>query len=94
MSARFPAGFRRWHEAATIVFALNIILGLGDLIAGVIDALRRNKLLLIIDNCEHVIAMTATIIERISSAADHRGRVTSKSISFPHLLIQSKPRDS
>ncbi|MGO7208897.1 ATPase, partial [Rhizobium ruizarguesonis] len=38
-----------------------------DPIAGVIDLLRSNKLLLIIDNCEHVIAMAATMVERISA---------------------------
>ena len=50
-----------------IASALGISLGLDDPIAGVIDVVRSNKLLLIIDNCEHVIAMAATIVERISS---------------------------
>jgi predicted ATPase/DNA-binding winged helix-turn-helix (wHTH) protein len=50
-----------------IASALGISLGLDDPIAGVIDVLRSNKLLLIIDNCEHVIAMAATIVERISA---------------------------
>ncbi|WP_260684794.1 ATP-binding protein [Rhizobium laguerreae] len=52
-----------------IASALGISLGLDDPIAGVIDVLRSNKLLLIIDNCEHVIAMAATIVERISAEA-------------------------
>jgi predicted ATPase/DNA-binding winged helix-turn-helix (wHTH) protein len=47
--------------------ALGVSLGLEDPIAGVIDRLRSNGPLLIIDNCEHVVAMAATIIERISS---------------------------
>ncbi|WP_027686917.1 ATP-binding protein [Rhizobium leguminosarum] len=50
-----------------IASSLGISLGLDDPIAGVIDVLRSNKLLLIIDNCEHVIAMAATIVERISA---------------------------
>ncbi|TAZ65511.1 ATPase [Rhizobium ruizarguesonis] len=50
-----------------IASALGISLGLDDPIAGVIDLLRSNKLLLIIDNCEHVIAMAATMVERISA---------------------------
>lgn len=50
-----------------IASALGVSLGLDDPIAGVIDVLRRNRLILIIDNCEHVIAMAATVVERISS---------------------------
>ncbi|KAA1177264.1 ATPase [Rhizobium tropici] len=50
-----------------IASALGISLGFDDPIAGVIDVLRSSNLLLIIDNCEHVIAMAATIVERISS---------------------------
>ena len=50
-----------------IASALGISLGLDDPIAGAIDLLRSNKLLLIIDNCEHVIAMAATIVERMSA---------------------------
>ncbi|WP_245973795.1 ATP-binding protein [Bosea caraganae] len=50
-----------------IATALGVSLGFDDPIAGVIDVLRSNKLPLIIDNCEHVIAMAATIVERISS---------------------------
>lgn len=50
-----------------IASALGISLGFDDPIAGVIDVLRGSKLLVIIDNCEHVIAMAATIVERISS---------------------------
>ncbi|WP_245508375.1 winged helix-turn-helix domain-containing protein [Rhizobium sp. BK418] len=50
-----------------IASALGVSLGFDDPIAGVIDVLRSNKPLLIIDNCEHVIAMAATIVERISS---------------------------
>ncbi|WP_246669750.1 winged helix-turn-helix domain-containing protein [Agrobacterium sp. B1(2019)] len=50
-----------------IASALGVSLGFDDPIAGVIDVLRSNRLLLIIDNCEHVIAMAATVVERISS---------------------------
>jgi predicted ATPase len=50
-----------------IASALGISLGFDDPIAGAIDVLRSKKLLLIIDNCEHVIAMAATLVERISS---------------------------
>ncbi len=50
-----------------IASALGVSLGFDDPIAGVIDVLRSNKLLLVIDNCEHVIAMAATVVERISS---------------------------
>jgi predicted ATPase len=50
-----------------IASALGVSLGFDDPIAGVIDVLRINKLLLIIDNCEHVIAMAAAIVERISA---------------------------
>ena len=50
-----------------VASALGISLGLDDPIAGVIEVLRSNRLLLIVDNCEHVIAMAATIVERISS---------------------------
>lgn len=50
-----------------IASALGVSLGFDDPITGVIDVLRSNKLLLIIDNCEHVIAMAATVVERISS---------------------------
>lgn len=52
-----------------IASALGVSLGFDDPIAGVIDLLRRTRLLLIIDNCEHVIAMAATVVERISSEA-------------------------
>ncbi len=52
-----------------IASALGVSLGFDDPIAGVIDLLRSNRLLLIIDNCEHVIAMAATVVERISSEA-------------------------
>jgi predicted ATPase/DNA-binding winged helix-turn-helix (wHTH) protein len=52
-----------------IASALGVSLGFDDPIAGVIDVLRTNKLLLIIDNCEHVIVMAASIIERISAEA-------------------------
>ena len=50
-----------------VASALGVSLGLDDPIAGVIDLLRRRRLILIIDNCEHVIAMAATIAERIAS---------------------------
>ncbi len=50
-----------------IASALGVSLGFDDPIAGVIDVLRSNRLLLIIDNCEHVVAMAATIVERISA---------------------------
>jgi predicted ATPase/DNA-binding winged helix-turn-helix (wHTH) protein len=49
-----------------IASALGVSLGFDDPIAGVIEILRSNKMLLIIDNCEHVIAMAATVVERIS----------------------------
>jgi len=52
-----------------IASALGVSLGFDDPIAGVIDILRSDRLLLIIDNCEHVIAMAATVVERISSEA-------------------------
>ena len=50
-----------------IASALGVSLGFDDPIAGVINFLRSTPLLLIIDNCEHVIAMAATVVERISS---------------------------
>ncbi len=50
-----------------IASAVGVSLGFDDPIAGVIDVLRTDKVLLIIDNCEHVIAMAATVVERISS---------------------------
>lgn len=50
-----------------IASALGVSLGLEDPIAGVIDLLRQQKPMLIIDNCEHVIATVAAIVERISA---------------------------
>ena len=50
-----------------IASALGISLGLDDPVGGVIAVLREKTPLLIIDNCEHVIAMAATVVERISS---------------------------
>ncbi|MGK9339692.1 ATP-binding protein [Sinorhizobium meliloti] len=50
-----------------IASAFGVSLAFDDPIAGVIDVLRSNNLFLIIDNCEHVIAMAATVVERISS---------------------------
>jgi DNA-binding winged helix-turn-helix (wHTH) protein len=50
-----------------IASALGVSLGLDDPIAGVIETIRRHEMPVIIDNCEHVIAMAAAIIERISS---------------------------
>lgn len=50
-----------------IASALGISLGLDDPIAGVIDVLRSGRLVLIVDNCEHVISMAAMVVERISS---------------------------
>ncbi|ETI63120.1 hypothetical protein C100_14355 [Sphingobium sp. C100] len=46
---------------------VGVSLGLDDPIAGVIDRLRRGNMIVIIDNCEHVVAMAASVIERISS---------------------------
>ncbi|MET0239687.1 MAG: winged helix-turn-helix domain-containing protein [Sphingobium sp.] len=46
--------------------ALGVSLGLDDPIAGVIALLRAERPILIIDNCEHVIAATAVLLERIS----------------------------
>lgn len=46
--------------------ALGISLGLDDPIAGVIALLRTERPILIVDNCEHVIATTAALLERIS----------------------------
>jgi predicted ATPase/DNA-binding winged helix-turn-helix (wHTH) protein len=54
-----------------IASAFGVSLGLDDPIAGVIETLRQQELLLIIDNCEHVIAMAAAILERISSELSH-----------------------
>jgi len=48
--------------------ALGISLGIDDPIAGVIALLRAERPILIIDNCEHVIATTAALLERISHA--------------------------
>lgn len=47
---------------------VGVSLGLDDPIAAVIDRLRRDDMILLIDNCEHVISMAASIVERISSA--------------------------
>lgn len=46
--------------------ALGISLGIDDPIAGVIALLRAERPILIVDNCEHVIATTAALLERIS----------------------------
>lgn len=46
--------------------ALGISLAIDDPIAGVIALLRAERPILIIDNCEHVIATTAALLERIS----------------------------
>jgi len=62
-----------------VASALGVSLGLDDPIGGVIELLRRRNLLLIVDNCEHVIAMAAAIVERISSEApDARILATSR----------------
>ena len=50
-----------------IASAFGVSLGFDDPIAGVIEVLRSNKLILVVDNCEHVIAMAATVVERISA---------------------------
>ncbi|MDO6414260.1 winged helix-turn-helix domain-containing protein [Sphingomonas sp. BIUV-7] len=50
-----------------IASAFGISLGLDDPIAAVIETMRNQALLLIIDNCEHVLAMAGTIVERISA---------------------------
>lgn len=50
-----------------IASALGVSLGVEDPIAGVVDLLRQQRPILIIDNCEHVIAMAATIVERVSA---------------------------
>lgn len=46
--------------------ALGISLSLDDPVAGVIALLRAERPILIIDNCEHVIATTAALMDRIS----------------------------
>lgn len=47
--------------------AMGVSLGLDDPLGGVIDRLRVERPLLIIDNCEHVIATAAAMVERLSS---------------------------
>lgn len=50
-----------------IASSLGVSLGLEDPIAAVIDLLRQKRPILIVDNCEHVIAAAAAIVERVSA---------------------------
>lgn len=48
--------------------AMGVSLGIEDPVGEVIERLRAERPVLIIDNCEHVISATATLVERIASA--------------------------
>lgn len=51
-----------------LALAMGVSLGIEDPVAEVIERLRAESPVLIIDNCEHVIAATAALVERIASA--------------------------
>jgi len=53
---------------AAIASALGSGAGLVDLLVGIVEALRSRDMLLILDNCEHVLAATALVAEHIHLA--------------------------
>ena len=58
---------------AAIASALGSGLALVDLFVGIVESLRLSSKLLILDNCEHVLAAAALVAERIRSALPHIG---------------------
>ncbi|MFN7110098.1 MAG: ATP-binding protein [Brevundimonas sp.] len=52
---------------ATLALAAGVSPTVEDPISGVIEAMRDRRLLLIIDNCEHVVSMAAVAIERLAA---------------------------
>jgi predicted ATPase/DNA-binding winged helix-turn-helix (wHTH) protein len=58
---------------AAIASALGSGSGLVDLFVGIVEALRVSNRLLILDNCEHVLAAAALVAERLRSAVPHIG---------------------
>ena len=56
---------------SAVATALGISVLASDPITGIVDFLRDRTMLLIIDNCEHLIAAVATLAERIVHAAPH-----------------------
>ncbi|MET0679073.1 MAG: winged helix-turn-helix domain-containing protein [Bradyrhizobium sp.] len=58
---------------AAIASSLGSDAGLVDLLTGIVDSLRSSSKLLILDNCEHVLAAAALVAEHIHLAVPHIG---------------------
>jgi predicted ATPase/DNA-binding winged helix-turn-helix (wHTH) protein len=63
----------------TLAIALGITSASLNPMRGTIEYLRRKKILIVLDNCEHVVASTATLVEQIlSTTSDVRFLATSR----------------
>lgn len=67
---------------AAVAAALGSAMDLIDLLAGIIESLRNTSMLLILDNCEHVLAAAALLAERIRLALPAIGILATSRVPF------------